>query len=39
VVLPGAAQSTQSPAAAATLPYGVAIAAGGTAVVIELLKL
>ena len=38
-VLPEAPQSTPSSAGAATLPYGVAIAAGGTAVVIQLLKL
>jgi prepilin peptidase CpaA len=38
-VLPEAPPSTPSPTRAATLPYGVAIAAGGLAVVIQLLKL
>ena len=37
--LPEEPQSTQSPDRTATLPYGVAIAAGGIAVVVQLLKL
>jgi prepilin peptidase CpaA len=38
-VLPEAPPPTPSPTRAATLPYGVAIAAGGVAVAIQLLKL